>query len=250
MKLGILSDIHSNPFALRAVLKDIESFEVESILNAGDTFGYYPWAQETFDILKPLNMQSIIGNHDKLVLRTLESSEPNNSTERLAYQEAAAQNADDLSSAGRQWLRELPDQLQIDVEPWKIKLVHGTPDDPSNGRFYPDNETIYPWFPAKGEILIMGHTHYPILRRFEGGGILLNPGSVGQPRDGDLWPGWIFLDTDRLDAPDGLPEIRRVEYDRFQPMELLEKQGWPGRFIKALNKTSPGPMDRELLYDD
>lgn len=250
MRLGILSDIHANPFALRAVLKDMESHKVELILCAGDTFGYYPWAQETFDLLNPPGMKSIIGNHDQLVLSTLDGPSPladdNNGDSRPIYYEAAVQNGRTLSLEARKWLGKMSLEYQFDIEDWRIKIVHGTPEDPPAGRYYPDNTTVFPWFPGKKEILIMGHTHYPLLKRCEDGGIILNPGSVGQPRDGDPRPGWILLDTGRLEASKGQPVLHRVAYNQLAPMELLEKQNWPSRFIRALNKTSPGALDEDL----
>lgn len=71
MKIAVLSDIHSNAFALREVLKEVESRGLDEIWLLGDIFGYYPWAADTFELLQPFqnNARTILGNHDLLLLR-------------------------------------------------------------------------------------------------------------------------------------------------------------------------------------
>ncbi len=67
-RLAILSDIHSNVFALRGVLADVRAAGVDEVLLLGDLFGYYPWARETWEEVATLSPVSVIGNHDQLVL--------------------------------------------------------------------------------------------------------------------------------------------------------------------------------------
>jgi predicted MPP superfamily phosphohydrolase len=71
MRAAIFSDLHSNPFALRAVLADIGKQKPDLILCAGDIFGYYPWAQQVFELLLPFGAKTVLGNHDRLVLESL-----------------------------------------------------------------------------------------------------------------------------------------------------------------------------------
>ena len=235
MRIAIFSDTHSNPFALRAVLPELERWQPERVLFLGDAFGYYPWAQETFEMLRPLCVEAVLGNHDRLVLDTLHDRQPNSVTE---YFEAAVQNARTLSGEAREWLAALPTQREFCVGAWRIRMVHGTPDDPLEGRLYPDNTQAFPWLPRAGEILVFGHTHYPILRQLESGGWLLNPGSVGQPRDGDPRPAWLAVElTEQCH-----PKLHRVSYDIVEPMAQLRAMRWPSRFIAALNKTASGPL--------
>jgi putative phosphoesterase len=239
MRLAILSDIHSNPFALRAVMREIERHQPDLILCAGDVFGYYPWARETFELLQPLNPVAVLGNHDRLVLETLGLTPPGPaSTSRTANYEAARQNGLELSPAAREWLHTLPLTRELAAGVWRIKMFHGTPDDPMKGRLYPDDQKSYPWFPQQREILILGHTHYPLFRKSENGGLLLNPGSVGQPRQGDPRPTWIILEIAGDSASE--PQLLQTPYNQFEPIELLKQRNWPLRFIAALNKTAPG----------
>ena len=240
MRAAIFSDIHSNPFALRAVLKDIERQKPELILCAGDVFGYYPWAQEVFELLLPLGAKTVLGNHDRLVLETLGLVSQKTGGQRPSYYEAARLNGLELSSEAREWLKHLPASLAVEAGSWRIRMVHGTPENLLEGRYYPDDTSQPAWMPSTKEILVLGHTHYPILRRTHGGGWLLNPGSVGQPRDGLPQPGWIALEL--TDAGDAQAELHRVAYDQFEPMTVLTAMNWPEKFIRALNKTNSGPL--------
>ena len=162
---------------------------------------------------------------------------------RPAYFDAAAQNSAQLDQNATAWLTCFRRRLHF-------KRVRGRCIWPTahrrslEGRFYPDNNTCFDWFPCSGEILILGHTHYPLVRRVQRGGLLLNPGSVGQPRDGDARPSWLLLDlgesSNALRQP--LISLRRVDYDRPRVMEMLRNMGWSPRFIAALDKTTPGPL--------
>jgi putative phosphoesterase len=240
MRVAILSDIHSNPFALRAVLTDIRGQKPDLILCVGDIFGYYPWAQQTFELLQPFGPRTVLGNHDRLVLETLGLAPENASRQRPSYHEAARLNGVQLSSDAREWLNHLPTSLTIEIGSWHIRLVHGTPENLLEGRFYPDDTSRPSWLPATNEILVFGHTHYPIVRRMDSGGFLLNPGSVGQPRDGQQRPSWISLEL--TEARGVRADLHRVAYDQFEPMALLEAMHWPEKFIRALNKIIPGPL--------
>ena len=246
MRLAVFSDVHSNPFALRAVLADVAVWRADLLLCAGDVFGYYPWAQETFEMLHGLTLRTVLGNHDELVRDTLLHADARPASPP-PYFEAAAQNGRALSVEAREWLHALPTQLELNLAGRRIRMVHGTPDDLLEGRFYPDNTCLFPWFPGAGEILILGHTHHPIVREFAGGGLLINPGSVGQPRDGDPRPSWIALEVTA--AKECRAELRRVNYDTSGPMALLREMNWPPRFIAALNKTTPGPLENAPSRD-
>jgi len=250
MRLGILSDIHSNPFALNAVLKDFKSYNVELVLCAGDIFGYYPWEEETFAMLQHLNWKAVLGNHDRLILEILGCAsylgEKGKQFFRSVCYEAELLIGQRLSLDGRRWLISLPLTLEFNIGEWIIKMVHGRPDDLLEGRFYPDNTEAFNWFPGKREILILGHTHYPLIKKMENGGLLLNAGSVGQPRDGDPRPSWLLLDIDPTGSSIRQPIVHRVAYNQFEAMAILQRKNWPKALINALNKTSQRLMDQGL----
>jgi putative phosphoesterase len=236
MKIAVLSDIHSNVFALEATLKDVLLHMPDRFIFLGDIFGYYPWAAPTFGLLEPLIERSVFirGNHDSLVL-TDEAP-----FHVLPYWNAAQQNKEELEKQYPEalvWLNELPFERDVTIRDRRFHIVHGTPQDPLNGRFYPDNEEIFSWFPEKGEALLMGHTHYPLIRKTRLGGWIMNPGSVGQPRDGNPMPSWGLIDLDKHSLT-----LNRSNYNNAKAIEVLSAMKWAPRSIAALNKTTSGKM--------
>lgn len=235
MQIAILSDIHSNVFALNAVKADMLSQGIEKAVLLGDLFGYYPWATETFRSLKEIDLvASIKGNHDVLVeqLTQVEENSP-------LYFEIAVANQTQLrlgAPEALEWLNELTLESSFTIDGRNVRICHGTPDDPLEGRYYPDNQNEYDWFPKNNSILMMGHTHHPIIKEFLGG-VLFNPGSVGQPRDGNVNAcyGIVDLESNRFSH-------RRVKYDVKKTAALLEDMAWNPYTIRALLKNHKGKL--------
>lgn len=231
MKIAVLSDIHSNHFALKAVLEEVQAEKPDHILILGDTFGYCPWAAETYRTLINNTQLKLVllGNHDKLLL----DKEPPRPIP--SYWTVARQNRDALERDTPEaiaWLQSLTPSASFTCQNTSFLCVHGTPEDPLQGRFYPDNKSSPEWFPKAREVLLMGHTHYPFARITPEGGLLANPGSVGQPRDGDIRSSWAILTL-----PDLRIEFRRTAWDVCAAIRLLESMHWYPTAINALKKT-------------
>lgn len=233
MRCAIISDIHSNKYALRAVLDDIKSRGAEVLINAGDTFGYYPWAREVYEMLRPLAPSSVAGNHDHMILGRIVPAAA------VSYWPAVEQNRATLGETALAWLKGLPLELAIPTGDLQLRIVHGTPENPLEGRWYPDREPANEtWLPTSGAAQVMGHTHYPMTATLPNGGLLLNPGSVGQPRDGDPRSSWMLFDTTTRNA-----QVFRTEYALSTATEELTAMGWHERSIRALSKNVRGPLD-------
>jgi putative phosphoesterase len=228
MKIAILSDIHSNKYALSRCLDFLNSKEIDKFLFLGDYFGYYPWAMETYDLLMKNLTKSefILGNHDYFILNP-------NQAESLDFYAVIEKNRANLLEQGVNWLSGLSTLNKINLDGRDIFMLHGTPDDFLNGRFYPDNTANYDWFPGEKEILLMGHTHYPIIKRFSNGGIIINPGSVGQPRDGNLASSFCIMDTETDEI-----EIIRLPMPLDFIIEELRSLNWYEKAINSLRKTN------------
>jgi predicted phosphodiesterase len=224
VRVAVLSDIHSNPFALRAVLDEVSGERIEEIWLAGDAFGYYPWARGTFELIRDADPLSVLGNHDRWVLDA--SSAPDSLIGTIARG-----NARDLPPPALEWLAALRPVRSFERGGLEIMIAHGTPDDPLEGRYYPDDNGSHGWLPAPGQVLILGQTHYPLLRGDTSQGLLLNPGSVGQPRDCNPMPSWAVLDLSR-----GKAELRRTAYDHVSAIAELRELGWDPRVTAALDK--------------
>lgn len=241
MRLGVISDLHSNIRALDAVLRALEAEGVDHLVVLGDLFGYYPWAGRAWERLlsAPWPVALIKGNHDEMLLRLASGSEmpvPGR------YAEAIASNLEDLRDTGAiEALRELAFTRALELGGRVIRLAHGTPDDPENGRFYPDDASMPAWLPRQGEWLLLGHTHYPLSRETAHGGFLLNPGSVGQPRDGDPRAAFATMDTQT-----GSCSLLRADYDFTAAQEELRAMRWDDRAIRALAKRHAGSLENSF----
>ncbi len=214
MRIAVLSDIHANLPALDAVLAALG--EVDAVWHLGDIVGYGPHPDEVVERLRDVGAVGVRGNHDEAALGTLD----------VAYFNPAARWAVEwtgqrIAPATRAWLEALPERLEID----DVTLVHGSPRDPTW-----EYVTTTPVARANlgaftTPYCLHGHTHVPVAWRDDDGHVelvrpsdgselaldarrvLLNPGSVGQPRDGDPRASALLVDTDARSVT-----WRRVDY--------------------------------------
>lgn len=210
MQVALLSDIHGNLPALEAVLDDLPS--VDSVVCAGDMVGYNPWPSECVDHIRELADVVVKGNHDAAV-----ESPSTFDANQLAQAgiEFAAQN---LSAKHRRWLKELPESKTFADGSFLVVHSHPTvqgkyvfPSEFPNLRRYLDD--------YRG--IVIGHTHkqYSLLTDDR---LIINPGSVGQPRDSDNRAAYAVLDTEKHAV-----DCRRVKYSIDRVIERVEQVGLP-----------------------
>ncbi len=200
MLVGIISDVHSNAVALKEVLSVLEEIGVGKILHAGDIVGYNPYPDETVRLFKKEKIVSILGNHDRaLITGDVSGFNP--------YAAAALEwTRDVISSVSVDYIRRLKQTESITVNSKRIMMVHGSPYD-IDEYVYPDAAVPELLDAVEGDILILGHTHVQFKKEFARG-IIINPGSVGQPRDRNPDAAFAVLDT-----ASGKVELKRVSYD-------------------------------------
>jgi putative phosphoesterase len=218
MRVAVLSDLHGNRPALEAVLADCPP--VDAWVCAGDVVGYGPDPGFCIETLRERGVVTIRGNHDRAVVSTAEFSFNSMASAGIAYARRV------LSDEQRDWLSGLPETLT--AFDGCVKLVHGHPADPDR-YVYP---TLFgPELLGTEDVLVMGHTHVQAHERFDAG-LLVNPGSVGQPRDGDPRAAYTLLDLD------GEPTVeeRRVEYDVAAVVDAVREAGLPEQVGTRLRK--------------
>jgi putative phosphoesterase len=215
MRLGVVSDIHGNRVALEAVLDDMPA--VDRLVCAGDVVGYNPWPAECVAAVRSREIPTVMGNHDRAVASG--TAVRFNSMAKAGV-EYARDHLDDDAMA---WLAELPDERTL--LDGRIKIVHGHPDDPDRYTYPAD---FAPGLLDDEELLVMGHTHVQHHAVFEEG-MLMNPGSVGQPRDGDPDAAYAVVDLDEREVDE-----RRVTYDIDRVAKAIEDAGLPGRLGQRL----------------
>jgi putative phosphoesterase len=239
MRLGVISDVHANRVALEAVMGDLPP--VDALVNAGDVVGYNPWPAacvaamrgERPDLVDPSlcvdvngepSVPTVMGNHDRAVA--------NDAGFRFnAMASAGVEYArTELDEAGIAWLAALP--ARRTVADGRVRLVHGHPADPDR---YTYPSEFSPAMLDGEDLLVTGHTHEPGVRRFEEG-VVMNPGSVGQPRDGDPRAAYAVVEVDEATpgAAGVTVERRRVEYDVDRVVEAVRTAGLPERIGERL----------------
>ncbi len=210
MRVGVIADVHANRVALEAVLADLPA--VDALVCAGDVVGYNPWPGECVDRLADRDVPTVMGNHDRKVV-----DGTNFAGNRMA-RAGIAHAREQLTDAQRSWLAALPDERRLFDD--RLRVVHGHPDDP-------DRYTYPEEFDASlldGEdVLVLGHTHLQH-HAVTPDGVVCNPGSVGQPRDGDPRAAYAIVD---LSGP--TVEPRRVPYDIDAVREAVREAGLPAR---------------------
>ena len=217
MRLGVLSDIHGNRVALDAVLDDMPP--VDGLLCAGDVVGYNPWHADCVAAMRERDVPCVMGNHDRAVATG--TAFRFNSMAGAGVEHARETLSDDQI----EWLADLPDErVACDS---RVKIVHGHPDDPDRYT-YPDQ--FSPRLLDEEDVLIMGHTHVQGHEQY-GEGIVMNPGSVGQPRDGDPRAAYAVLDLNVLTV-----EEHRVEYDVSAVQRAVAEAGLPAKIGSRLEK--------------
>jgi predicted phosphodiesterase len=203
LKIAILSDLHSNGEALDAVVRQLAARRVDRVYHLGDLVGYNAEPEKCVQWAIDHAAGGILGNHDAVACGKA-GGEFFNAPARVAAQ----WSAEHLSSRSREYLKSLPDRLVVEKE---LLMVHGAPSDPDRYLFTLDDavEELDTLTEDPGvRVVFFGHTHVPaaIVRRRDGSTVsvspreyrlkegetaLLNPGSVGQPRDRN--PGASFL---------------------------------------------------------
>ncbi len=223
-KIAIIADIHSNLEALKTVLKEIKKLDIKKIYCCGDIVGYGAEPNECVELISENKIISVKGNHD-IGAVNLHDIELFNQWGRAAIKWSNKE----LSEENKRFLFKLPEFLQEEG----VYFVHGSPRNSLWEYVYPDYSVwdFREFFKKAGkDILVMGHTHIPFVRDFKGK-LAVNPGSVGQPRDGNSKASFCILDTAKKKA-----EIKRVEYNIKKTADKIKKAGLPVFLAERLFK--------------
>jgi putative phosphoesterase len=220
-RIGLISDVHGNLPALEAVLDDMPA--VDRLLHAGDVIGYNPWPREVIERFERESVDSILGNHDRALL----------GDQTFAFNSMAGRAVDWTESAldarHLAYLEGLPvEERFVDG---RVHVAHGAPGTPDRYT-YPDAFHA-DLLPDGADALVLGHTHVQGDRSFDEG-VVVNPGSVGQPRDGDPRSGYGVLTLDDGGVQD--VSLYRVEYPIHEVQRKVEEYGLPQRIADRLGE--------------
>ena len=223
--IAIISDIHGNHAALTAVLAELDRLDISSVICLGDIAGYYCQVNECCETLIRRNVFSLMGNHDWYLAMNEECPRSRSANECVTYQRRV------LKPSNLAWLASLKPQAVID----QLSIVHGGWNDPIDEYVLPSTE----YFSAiEGRYFASGHTHVPCVWT-NGEKIYCNPGSVGQPRDGDARASFAVCDNYEF-------SIHRVPYDIGAIQQAMKDAGFDEYFYENLGAGARigGKIDR------
>ncbi len=238
MKYGIFSDIHGNLEALNQVMKSMDDLNVGRRICLGDAVGYGPSPNECVRIIREQSAVTLLGNHDSVALGR-ETSENFN----LYARKAIEWTREVLEPDVRKFLEALP----FEVRETPLDFVHASPRSPPDWHYITNfDEAIDAFSFFSQKICFVGHTHIPSLVVKEEGQafwvsetlshdlkkeerMLVNVGSVGQPRDRVSAASWCLCDTQSMRV-----EIIRVPYNILKTQELMRAKGFADFLINRL----------------
>jgi putative phosphoesterase len=195
MKIAILSDIHGNSYALEAVLNAVRQQGIVDLFILGDLVGYYYFPDKVLRMLEDFNTKIIQGNHEamlkSLINGTLDAGEV-----RKKYGSGASIALKRLSMDQINLLINLPISLRFRFDNVRFTLCHGSPWDPDYYVYPNSSLEIFDkcTLELSSDFLLLGHTHHPFMTH-NNGVLILNPGSVGQPRDQNYGASWAIINT-------------------------------------------------------
>jgi predicted phosphodiesterase len=239
MRAAVISDLHANLHALEAVLAAIDDDAADELWCLGDVVGYGPKPNECCALVEARADICLCGNHDLAVRGTIDLAEFSGDAGT-----AAAWTRDVLSDGARGFL----DRLEPEGKAAGVALFHGSARDPVWEYVLTDEAAVTTLLLADEELVLVGHSHAALqiaLREtvLEGGLApagtelelagarwLLNPGSVGQPRDGDPRAAYLLLDLDERRA-----SYRRVAYDVEATQAEMHAVGLPESLADRLS---------------
>jgi predicted phosphodiesterase len=238
VRVAVISDIHGNLHALEAVLAALDADPVEEVWCLGDTVGYGPKPNECCALVRERADVSLCGNHDLAVRGTIDLAEFSGDAAA-----AAAWTQDVLAADALAWLN----GLEPTGETHGVQLFHGSARDPVWEYVLSDEAAVTTLLLTESQVVLVGHSHAALEIALRGSELdgrlapngtvlglgearwLLNPGSVGQPRDGDPDAAYLVLDLDARTAT-----YRRARYDVARTQAEMRDVGLPHALAERL----------------
>ena len=213
MKILVISDLHANLAALEAVAKE----RFDRLICLGDLVGYGPAPNEVIRFVRKHAFVAIRGNHDNALALDVDCQcSPAN---KALAEATLAHHRTILGRENLDWLRTLPTSAEFKLGDYRFAAFHAKPHDHLYGYEItpglPDEELRGEIEGVKADFILLGHTHLPMVRGI-GSRVVVNPGSVGQPRDGNPEASYAIIE-------DGIVELKRCAYDLQKTVQALRK---------------------------
>ena len=215
--IALISDIHGNYEALKQVLAQIDKMNIREIFCLGDVVGYYSQVNECCDILRTREVPCVMGNHDWYMATGSGCPRSHSVNDCLVYQRKV------ITKENKNWISQFP----VLIRAYGLSMVHGGWQNPIDEYLEPAAEYFSE---LEGEYFASGHNHVQLRLSF-GNKHYCNPGSVGQPRDGDPRASFATFDGQAF-------QLHRVEYDIQRVGALMAQSGFSPYYYGCLNDAS------------
>lgn len=225
MRLCIFADIHGNAPAFRAAYKSILTEAADVNVFAGDLCGYYYDQIAIYEELRSVpNLVAIRGNHDKMFLALIDGDEDLRRQYAARYGRSMEHLMDSDHTNLLAWLRELPEQVMIDDV--SIAVYHGAPWNVNEGYVYPDSP-LEEFRAYRSSCFVLAHTHYSMVRSIDDK-LVVNPGSLGQPRNGK-GPSYAVFESTTKDFI-----VKEFSYDKAELLKRIAQIGDTNTYIRKI----------------
>lgn len=231
MRLLVFSDLHGNSYALDVFLNQIQQESFDRLVFCGDIFGYYYNQHEIIEKLDQLkDLVWLKGNHDEYFLQLFYGKRHEDDLVGK-YGHSYADVGSRFTGFECEKIEKRKSWCVIYDQDCKIGIFHGTPQDSLEGRLYPRDEIADVQFYQQYDIVVLGHTHCR-MERFAGDTVVVNSGSLGQPRDGSGY-GYAMIDTSEktvrfeniiLDTTELYRQIDRYDPELKKLKSVLERR--------------------------
>lgn len=254
MRIALISDIHANLPALEEVLLAIKNQKVDAVFSLGDIVNQNVWNNEVVEMLRKYNIKSVLGNHDKGIGegKKFFSYAYSNAESKDWGKEAIQFTLTQINKEHQEYLRKLPQILRLQITGkhhtnLSIMLTHGTPQN--------INEKMYHFLPKQNfinllqqidtDILVVGNTHVPhhqtfTIKKNKTNCVkhIINPGSVGKPKDGDWRASYVIINITNQYCTSKLFDIQvnfyRIKYNLDKAVKAIKKSNLPLYYASGL----------------
>jgi putative phosphoesterase len=227
-KFGLISDIHGNDVALKAVLAEAKRLKVSELIFLGDIVGYYYKPKECLAMLSDWDVTYIRGNHE-IMMRDMILGKLKNQDVINKYGNGLKIACLQLSEDQIEFLINLPDSQILDIGSKKVLACHGTPWD-KNAYLYPDSpsDILSRCNSKEFDFLLTGHTHYQMVKKLSKTTVV-NPGSIGQQRERNPGAAWATIDFES-----GLINLQRQGYELSNLIKQVEVHDPQSTYLKEV----------------
>lgn len=217
MKIAFISDIHGNYDALKAVINDIRKLKIKKIFCLGDSINYYYESNKCLDLILKCKVECILGNHERIYFLCIKNKNIRQKYVKL-FGQSINLNRKRLKAKHIKYLKSLPIKKKFTINKKKFLLAHGAP---WNNNYYCYPKTRGEWLKKytkyKINFFFIGHTHIPMKIKLGKNKLIINPGSVGQPRNGSLNAHWASFNTKTMKV-----ELKSTKYNKQRLVKQIK----------------------------